>query len=122
LHGANGAKLAQPLGLVAHLSGDRGGCSANGGAGGGPAGSGLPAARVGGEVVLGRLGNAVHPFGESGQGGPHQKNELHGDVWLVGGEWRWRAASGVLVGSSRCGEVVLGFTVLGVWSNRLKRG
>jgi hypothetical protein len=31
--------LAQPLGLVAHLSGDKGGRSANGG---GPAGSGLP--------------------------------------------------------------------------------
>jgi hypothetical protein len=37
-------RRAQPLGLVAHLSGDRGGRSANGGAGGGPAGSGLPAA------------------------------------------------------------------------------
>jgi hypothetical protein len=39
---ANG--LAQPLGLVAHLSGDRVGRSANGGAGGSPAGSVLPAA------------------------------------------------------------------------------
>jgi hypothetical protein len=36
--------LAQPLGLVAHLSGDRVGRSANGGAGDGPAGFGLPAA------------------------------------------------------------------------------
>jgi hypothetical protein len=35
--------LAQPLGLVAHLSGDRGGRSANGGASGGSARSGLPA-------------------------------------------------------------------------------
>jgi hypothetical protein len=33
--------LAQPLGLVAHLSGDKGGRSANGG---GPASSGLPTA------------------------------------------------------------------------------
>jgi hypothetical protein len=37
------------------------------------------------EVVLGRLGNAAHPSGESGQGGPHRKNELHGDVWSTGG-------------------------------------
>jgi hypothetical protein len=44
LHCANGSKLAQPLGLVAHLSGHRGGRSANGGAGGDPIGSGLPAA------------------------------------------------------------------------------
>jgi hypothetical protein len=43
-HCANELKLAQLLGLVAHLSGHRGGHSANGGAGGGPAGSGLPAA------------------------------------------------------------------------------
>jgi hypothetical protein len=34
--------LAQPLGPVAHLSGDRGGRSTNGGVGGGPTGSGLP--------------------------------------------------------------------------------
>jgi hypothetical protein len=44
LHCANGTKLAQPLGLVAHLSGDRGGRSANGGASGGPTSSGLLAA------------------------------------------------------------------------------
>jgi hypothetical protein len=43
--------------------------------------------------VLGQLGNAAHPSGESGQGGPHQKNELHGDVWSAGGERRWGAAS-----------------------------
>jgi hypothetical protein len=42
LHCANWPKLAQPLGLVAHLNGDRGGCSAIGGTGGGLAGSGLP--------------------------------------------------------------------------------
>jgi hypothetical protein len=44
--------------------------------------------------VLGRLGNAAHPSGESGQGGPHQKNELYGEVWSVGGERRWGAVAG----------------------------
>jgi hypothetical protein len=29
---------------------------------------------------------------------------------------------GVVVGSSRCGEVILGGVVLGAWSNRSKRG
>jgi hypothetical protein len=43
LHCANGPKLAQPLGLVAHLSKDRGGHSANDGVGSGSTGSGLPA-------------------------------------------------------------------------------
>jgi hypothetical protein len=32
------------------------------------------------------------------------------------------AVSRVVVGSSRCGEVILGGAVIGVWSNRLKRG
>jgi hypothetical protein len=44
LHCANGPKLAQPLGLVAHLNRHRGGHSSNGGARGSPAGSGLLAA------------------------------------------------------------------------------
>jgi hypothetical protein len=39
--------LAQPLGLVAHLSGDRGGCSANGGAGGGRCRHGARRSRCG---------------------------------------------------------------------------
>jgi hypothetical protein len=43
LHCANGRKLAQPLGLVAHLNGHSGGRSANGEVDGGPAGSSLPA-------------------------------------------------------------------------------
>jgi hypothetical protein len=42
--------------------------------------------------VLGRLGNAAHPSGESGQGGPHRKNELYGEVWSTGGE-RWQGAA-----------------------------
>jgi hypothetical protein len=68
--------LAQPLRLVAHLSGDRGGHLANGGAGGLQlAGSG-----VGGEVVLGWLGNAAHPSGDLGQGGPHRKNKIYSEV------------------------------------------
>jgi hypothetical protein len=31
----------------------------------------------------------THPSGESGQGGPHEKNKLYGDVWSAGGERRW---------------------------------
>jgi hypothetical protein len=53
----------------------------------------LPSSGVGGEVVLGRLGNAAHPSGESRQGGPHRKNDLYGEVWLAGGERRWGATS-----------------------------
>jgi hypothetical protein len=44
LHCANGLKLAQPHGLVAHLNRDRGGRSTNGSAGSGLAGYGVPAA------------------------------------------------------------------------------
>jgi hypothetical protein len=101
-------------------------------------------------VALGRLGNVAQPSGESRQGGPHWKNELHGDVWSVEGEWRGGggrrllgaaveslAAGGtawsegnhggvrcpwVVVSSSWCGEVVLDGAMLGVWSNRSKRG
>jgi hypothetical protein len=40
------------------------------------------------EVALGRLGNAVHPSGESGQEGSHRKNALRGDVWSAEGERR----------------------------------
>jgi hypothetical protein len=72
--------------------------------------------------VLGQLDNATHPSRQSGQGGPHRKNELHCDVWSVGGERRQRAASGVVVDSSRCGEAVLSDVVLEVWLNRSKRG
>jgi hypothetical protein len=46
------------------------------------------------EVTLGQLGNAVNPSEESGQGGPHRKNELHGDVQSAGGERWWGVASG----------------------------
>jgi hypothetical protein len=48
----------------------------------------LAGSEAGREVALGRLGNAAHPSGESGQGGPHSKNALHGDVWSARGEWR----------------------------------
>jgi hypothetical protein len=49
-----------------------------------------PASRwLGGrKVALGRLGSAEHPSGESGRGGSHRKNVLHGDVT------RWRGAHG----------------------------
>jgi hypothetical protein len=65
-------------------------------------------------VVLGRLGNTAHPSGESGQGGPHRKNELHGDVWSAEGDGGEGRRPGVVVGSSLCGEVVLSNAVLGV--------
>jgi hypothetical protein len=54
----------------------------------------LAGSGVGREVVLGRLDSVAHPSGESGQGGPHRKNELHGNVWSARGERWWGAASG----------------------------
>jgi hypothetical protein len=72
--------------------------------------------------VLGRLGNATHPSEESGQGGPHKKNKLYGDVWSARGERRWGWCPVVVVGGSRCEEVILDGAVLKVWSNRPKRG
>jgi hypothetical protein len=72
--------------------------------------------------VLGWLGNALHPSRESGQGGPHRKNELYDEVWSAGGERWWGRRPGVVVGSSRCRKVILGGAVLRVWSIRPKRG
>jgi hypothetical protein len=72
--------------------------------------------------VLGQLGNVAHPSGESGEGGPHQMNEIYDEVWSARGEWRWEQRPGVVIDSSWCGEVVLGGAVLGVWSTRPKTG
>jgi hypothetical protein len=41
---------------------------------------------------------------------------------LVGGERWWGAASGVVVGSSQHGVVVLSGALLGVWLRRSERG
>jgi hypothetical protein len=64
----------------------------------------------------------VDPFWGDGQEEAHRKNELYGEVWSVGGERRWGVASGVVVGSSRCGEVVLGGAMPRVWSRWSERG
>jgi hypothetical protein len=58
----------------------------------------LAGSEAGREVVLGRLSNAAHPFGESGQGGSHWKNEVHGDVLSAGGGMAWRGQSAVVGG------------------------
>jgi hypothetical protein len=49
-------------------------------------------------------------------------NELYSELWLARGEQRWGRRPGVVVGSSWCGEVVLGGVVLGLWSTRPKGG
>jgi hypothetical protein len=52
----------------------------------------------------------------------HRKNELS-EVWSARGEWWWGGGRpAVVVSSLRCGEVILSGAVLGVWSNRTKRG
>jgi hypothetical protein len=94
LHCANGSKLAQPLGLVAHLSGDRGGCSA------------MWHTHLGSrdrEVLTRRMSSTT-------MCGRPKGNDCGGQ------------RPGVVVGNLWCGEVVLSGAVLGVWSNRSKRG
>jgi hypothetical protein len=59
-------------------------------------------------------------FGVVGEEEAHRKNEL-GEVWSAVGERRWGQRLGVVVGSSRCGKVVHGGAVLGVWSSLSER-
>jgi hypothetical protein len=73
-------------------------------------------------VVLGRLGNAAHPSGESGQGGHHRKMSSMVMCGRPEGNGGGGRHPDVVVGSLRCGEVILNGAVLEVWSNRSKRG
>jgi hypothetical protein len=63
----------------------------------------------------------VEPFWGDGKEEAHQKNELYGEVWSVGGERRLGRRPEVVVDSSRCWEVVYGDAVLGAWSNRSEK-
>jgi hypothetical protein len=66
-------------------------------------------------------GRVVDQFWGGGEEEAHRKNELS-EVWTAGGERQWGRRPGVVVGSSRCGKVVHGGAMLGVWSRRSKRG